>query len=190
MESTELRESMRVMKIAGGLLIALGILAIVFPFATGISLTVLLGALLVVGGLVHIANAFSVRGWKMVSVQVLLAIVYSLAGIALLANPVVGLTTLTVLLIIYFAAEGLVELYMGIRMRRDNGAWIAASGVVSLLLAGLLWTAFPADALWAVGLLFGINLLVTGFSLFFVSRGVTKELETARPMGETEARGA
>ncbi|SNZ05711.1 Uncharacterized membrane protein HdeD, DUF308 family [Natronoarchaeum philippinense] len=164
---------------AGVALILLGLLAIVFPFVTGVSLSLLLGALLVVGGIVHGVHAFSAPGWTGSAVQILLGIVYVVAGIALVVNPVFGLATLTLLVIAYLFVGGIVELVAGIGMPREaNGLWIAASGAIGILLAGLLWVGFPSTAVWAVGTLFGVNLLVSGIALLSVGsaeRRVVKE---------------
>jgi uncharacterized membrane protein HdeD (DUF308 family) len=157
------------MTVTGVVLSVLGLVAVVFPFVTGVSISVALGALLVVGALFHVAHAFNTGGWRGFVLQVLLAAVYAIAGIGLLANPVVGLATLTLLLVGYFVADGVVEILLGVRLRGEPGAtWLVVSGVVSLVLAGLLWVGFPSTAAWAVGLLFGISLLSSGLSMVFV----------------------
>ena len=168
--------------IAGAILAILGLLAILFPFITGLSLSILLGSLLVVGALVHVAHAFGrghrlgLRAW-----QVVLGILYGVAGITFLANPIVGLTTLTLLVIAFFVVDGVIEIGWAIAGRGARGwLWLLGSGVVSLLLAGLLWAGFPSTATWAVGLLVGVNLLSTGLTLIFVAR---TSRET--PAGET-----
>jgi uncharacterized membrane protein HdeD (DUF308 family) len=155
---------------AVGVVIAvLGVLAILAPLVTGVALSILLGALLVVGGLVHVAHAFRAGGWTGSLWQVALGVLYTVAGISLLANPVVGLATLTLLLIVYFAIEGIVEVVGGLLTRSDpRWGWVVASGVVSLLLAALLWAGFPSTAAWAIGLLVGIQLLSTGLLLVAV----------------------
>jgi uncharacterized membrane protein HdeD (DUF308 family) len=167
----------------GVVLSVLGFLAIVFPFVTGVSLSILLGALLVVGALVHAAHAFSTPGWLGSIAQVGLAILYAVAGIALLANPVLGLVTLTILLVAYFAVEGLVLVYMGLRLRPEGRwGWTVASGALSLVVAGLLFVGFPSTAAWAVGLLFGVNLLSTGLAMALMGRrGTEATAGAARP---------
>ncbi len=151
--------------VVGGILLALlGLLALFTPFITGLALSVLLGAALVVGALVHVAAAFSAGTVSNAVWQVALGIIYGIVGISILANPVLGLTTLTVLVIAFFAVEGVVQLVWAIT-GQGSALWLAASGAVSLLLAGMLLVGFPASALWAVGVLFGINLLVTGVSM-------------------------
>lgn len=151
---------------SGGIIIFLGLLAIIFPYITGISLSLLLGILLFVGAIVHTAQAFSSPGWKSAAIQVALAILYGIAGISLIVNPVIGLTTLTVILAAYLTANGIIEILYGIRIRKNqNWFWFLISGLISLLLAALIWIGWPSSALWAIGLLFGANLIVTGASL-------------------------
>jgi uncharacterized membrane protein HdeD (DUF308 family) len=159
--------------VVGGVLIAvLGLVAIFFPFVTGLSLSLLLGGVLVIGALVHVAHAFG-RGRSLGSRiwQVALGIIYGAAGIALLANPVLGLVTLTLLVIAFFVVDGLVEIVWAIGARGQGGsAWLLASGILSLAVAGLLWVGFPTTAIWAVGVLFGVNLLATGVAMAVVGR--------------------
>ncbi|WP_158059211.1 HdeD family acid-resistance protein [Halorussus halophilus] len=169
---TQRTESARAATAAGVVIAVLGLLAIVFPFVTGISLSILLGAVLVIGALVHVANAFSAGTLGNVLWQVVLAVLYGFAGITFIANPTVGLTTLTILAIAFFLVDGAVELVWGFQSRGQPGwTWLLVSGAISLLLAGLIWVGFPSSALWAIGVLFGVNLLVTGVSMVMVGRG-------------------
>ena len=149
--------------VVGGVLIALlGLLALLAPFLTGIALSVLLGGALVVGALVHLAAAFSVGSATGVIWQVILGVVYGVAGISLLTNPIFGLATLTLLVIGFLVAEGVVQLVWAVAGSAGSRLGVGLSGIVSLLLAGLLWSGFPSTALWAIGVLFGVDLLVTG----------------------------
>ena len=176
--------------IIGGLAIALvGLVAMIAPFLTGVSLSLLLGGLLVVGGIVHLVQAFGVRGWRAFVWQVVLAGVYGVVGIALLANPIVGLTTLTALVIAFFLVEGVVEIAMGLGSRAHAG-WgsLVASGLLSLVLAGLLIAGLPGSLLWAVGLLFGINVFVTGATMVYL--GMTNRRQMVAAMEETVDEGA
>lgn len=156
----------RTLVMAVGVLIALlGIVAILSPFVSGIALTLVFGALLVVGAVFQTASAFAARGWSGFVFGVLLAALYALAGIVLLANPTLGLVTLTLLLGMYFLVEGVIELLLGLRVRANpNWGWMLFSGIVSLLLSSLILLEFPSSAQWAVGLLFGVNLLTSGIA--------------------------
>ena len=173
--------------IVGGILVALlGLVALFTPFLTGLALAVLVGGVLVVGGLIHVAAAFSAGSAMGVLWQVFLGIVYGAAGIAVLSNPVLGLTTLTLLVIAFFAVEGIVQIVWAIGGSAGNRLWLSVSGIVSLALAGLLWVGLPSSALWAVGVLFGVDLLSTGIAMILHGRGErdAATAEAAAQMGD------
>jgi uncharacterized membrane protein HdeD (DUF308 family) len=161
-----------VVAVAGGVIALLGVLAIAAPFVTGLSLSLVLGALLVAGGFLRIAAAFSAPAWGGAVFEVGLAILYGVAGVSLLVNPVLGLATLTLLLGAYFLAEGVVKMLMGLRVRRnDNWGWLLFSGAVSLVLASLILLEFPSSAAWAVGLLVGVDLVTSGLAVVLLGLG-------------------
>lgn len=171
-DSESMQAQLRRGSILGGVLLSLlGIIAMLTPFLTGVTLSLLLGAALVVGALVHVGAAFSAGTAGNVVWQVVVGVLYSIAGISLLANPILGLATLTLLVIAFFAAEGVVEIVWAVTGAGENRVWLGLSGVISLLLAGLLFAGFPASALWAIGVLFGVNLFVTGVSMVLYGRG-------------------
>ncbi|WP_424018357.1 HdeD family acid-resistance protein [Halorientalis pallida] len=174
--------------LGGVLLVLLGLAAILVPYVTGIAISILLGGFLVVGALVHTAAAFSARGWRGSIFAVVLGLLYGFAGITMLANPALGLVALTLVLAVYFLAEGVVQLVMGLRLRaNENWGWLLASGIVSVLLSSLILLGFPASADWAVGLLFGVNLLTSGLALVLVGAAApsAREVGTTRRVGES-----
>ena len=160
----------RTVFVGGGILVALlGLLAVISPFVTGIAITFVLGAVLLVGAVGHLVAAFSGRGWTGFAFQVILAVLYAVAGISLLTEPIVGLVTLTLLLVAYLLVEGVVEVVQGFRVRPARGwGWLVGSGAISVVLAVLLFAGFPATAAWALGLLVGLGLITTGISMVMV----------------------
>ncbi len=180
-----LERGWRTLAIAGGVVGLLGLLAIAFPLVTGLSVALALGAVLLVSGIVHGAHAFTAQGWDGRLWQAALAVVSVVAGLFLLLNPVVALVSLTLLVIAYLVVDAVAELWMAVRMADQPGrASIAASGVLSLVLAGLLWAGFPADAAWAIGLLVGISLLMTGLSMAVVAISGRKAEDVTPPATE------
>ncbi|WP_231190163.1 DUF308 domain-containing protein [Haladaptatus sp. DYF46] len=176
--------------IAGAIIVVLGFLAILFPFFAGISASVLLGALLVVGGIVHVGHAFSAGSFWGVIWQILLGILYGVVGIMFLANPVVGLASLTILAIAFFIVDGVVEIGWAVAGRGNRRwMWLLASGILSLIVAGLLWVGFPATTEWAVGLLLGVNLLFTGFSMLMLGRA-TRQANTEETSADERSQEA
>ncbi|MFC6717356.1 HdeD family acid-resistance protein [Natrialbaceae archaeon GCM10025810] len=180
------RAGWRTLAIAGAIVGLLGLVAMTFPFATGLSVSIALGALLIVGGIVHGAHAFSARGWTGRFWQLALGAVSVVAGAVLIANPTVGLLSLTLIAIAYLFVDGIAELAASVRMGSQPGrAWVGVSGVISLVLAAMLWVGFPADAAWAVGLLVGVSVFATGLSMALIAiSGRELEEDVAPPAGE------
>lgn len=170
--SNTLQDNWRPLLYAGLLIAAIGLIATLAPFLTGISITMLVGALLLVGGIFHFVSAFRGQGWAGFMWQIALGIIGVVAGALILLNPIFGLLTLTLAVIGYLLASGLVEIVMGFQLRGErNWVWSVVSGVIGIALAVMLWVGFPSTAIWTVGLLFGINLLVTGISMVAIALG-------------------
>ena len=162
----------------GILLIVLGVAAIAFPFLTTIAVKIFIGWLLLIGGIVQIAHAVRTRGWSEFFLNLLIGVLYLIAGGWLAFFPLTGIKTLTVLLALLFIVEGLIELAIAVRVRQHAGwVWMLLSGIVAIAVGVLLIAELPSSAAWAIGLLVGINLIVSGFAYLFLpmaASGATK----------------
>ncbi|SDN22212.1 Uncharacterized membrane protein HdeD, DUF308 family [Halogranum gelatinilyticum] len=169
---SSLQSNWRPLLAAGVVVALLGLVATLAPFLTGLSIATLVGVLLIVGGVTQAIGAFRATGWRGFVWQIAVGAVTLLAGLAVFLNPVFGLLTLTLLVVGYLLASGVVEVAMGLRLRGERRSlWTVASGVIGIILALLLWAGFPSTALWAVGVMFGVNLLVTGLSMVGIALG-------------------
>jgi uncharacterized membrane protein HdeD (DUF308 family) len=144
--------------------ILLGIAAILLPsFSTLVVETWLAFILISVGA----GNAFyAIRtrpngfGW-----QIFLGILYIGTGVLLLAWPLGGALTLTLLLGSFFLTEGVFESIMAFKLRpQKNWGWVLANGIITLSLGALVWLGWPRDAFWTIGTLVGVSVLSTGVS--------------------------
>lgn len=159
--------------ILGVVLVILGVLAIVFPFATTIAAKVFLGWLLLVGGIVQVIHAFSTQKWSEFAFDLLVGVLYLLAGAWLAFFPLTGIITLTILLAALFIVNGVIEIGMGFRMRDRSGwFWMVLSGVIGVVLGVLLFTNLPGTAAWAIGLVVGINLVTSGLAYILLPMAV------------------
>jgi uncharacterized membrane protein HdeD (DUF308 family) len=89
-------------------------------------------------------------------------------GVLLLAQPVEGTLTLTIVVGAYFLAEGVTTIMYALEHRRElseRWSWLLIAGIVDIVIAGLIITGLPGSALWAIGLLVGINLVFGGATL-------------------------
>src|ERR1700728_2662430 len=94
------------------------------------------------------------------------------AGIILLARPVQGTLTLTIVVGAYFLAEGVTTIMYALEHRRElsgRWSWMLVAGLMDLLIAFIIITGLPGSALWAIGLLVGVNLLFGGATLIGVA---------------------
>jgi uncharacterized membrane protein HdeD (DUF308 family) len=101
--------------------------------------------------------------WSLIS-----AILAIGAGIILLAAPAQGTYALTLVVGVYFLAEGVASIMYALEHRRElseRWSWMLIAGIVDIVIAFIIIAGLPGSALWALGLLVGINLLFGGASL-------------------------
>jgi uncharacterized membrane protein HdeD (DUF308 family) len=164
----------------GILLVVLGGLAIAFPLLGTIMVEQLFAALLLIAGGYALAAALGRKesGTASRVVSGLWAVLTLATGLLLLFQVGAGILTLTILLAAYFAAQGIVTLVAAFRFSGTATMWLMLlSGIVSLVLAWMIFSGFPGSAAWMLGLLFGINLIFTGF--FFISMSSTLRAQNA-----------
>lgn len=164
----------------GILLIIAGLMAIAFPLVGGIVAKTFLGWLFLIGGIVMIVHAFSAPGWKGFIWELLIGILYLVAGGYLAFFPLTGLLTLTILIAALFIAEGIAEVIMGFQVRPHEGwGWLLLSGIAALAVGVMIALGLPSSAEWALGLLVGINLLFSGWSYVFLALAGRKAHQVA-----------
>jgi|SRR6185312_1456761 len=154
--------------IEGITLLFLGALAVIVPPIATLSITILIGWLLLISGAVGLIMTFAARlapgfWWSLVSGLLGIA-----AGLILLVWPVSGALSLTLVLTAFFIVEGIASIMYALDHRRQlsgRWGWMLFSGLVDLVLAAIIIAGFPGTALWALGVLVGINMIFGGASL-------------------------
>jgi uncharacterized membrane protein HdeD (DUF308 family) len=102
--------------------------------------------------------------------QILLGMVYGAIGLYVLANPVAGLASLTLAVALYPLLEAVLEFVLWSRLRDAPGsAWLMLDGIITLVLAIMIWTTFPSSAVWVVGTLIGVSMLFSGITRLMLS---------------------
>ena len=150
----------------GVIAIILGILAMLAPGLTGLSVAMLLGGIVLVAGIVRMIWAFQAgslgKGLLMFAIGGLTLV----CGVLLLANPLYAAATLTLLLVIYFLVDGVVEIIAGMGVGiGQGGGWYVFGGIVSIVLGVMLWRQYPLSGPWAMGILIGIKLFFIGLMM-------------------------
>ena len=154
----------------GILMIILGVVAMAAPVVATIAIQVMLGWLLVISGIAEGIHAFMVKEWRGFLLELLSAVLYLGVGLLLLVDPLKGALALTLILAVFLLVEGIFKIITALRVRDHRGwGWLLASGIVSVVLGVLIWAQWPASGLWVIGLLVGIQLLFTGWSLVMLA---------------------
>src|SRR5258707_10424235 len=166
--SATVRAHWKAFLIEGILLVILGLAAMIVPPLASLAVTIFLGWMFLISGIAGLALTFWARKmpgfwWSLISAVLAVA-----AGIILLAQPVQGTLTLTIVVGAYFLAEGVATIMYALEHRRElseRWSWLLVAGIMDLLIAAVIIAGLPGSALWAVGLLVGINLLFGGATL-------------------------
>jgi uncharacterized membrane protein HdeD (DUF308 family) len=157
------------------LMIIAGFLAIASPLVAGIVVTRVVGWLLLFSGALHFVYAFRGGGVTAVLWEILLGLVYVLVGLFILANPALSLASLTMVIAFYLFIEAMLEFATSYMTRHEKGSgWLLFDGVVTLLLALMIWSSWPSSEVWAIGTLVGVSMLFSGVSRLMMSSAVRR----------------
>jgi uncharacterized membrane protein HdeD (DUF308 family) len=154
--------------VEGVVLIVLGATAIALPPLATLVVTILIGWLIFLSGIVGLFTTFWMRRapgfwWSLLS-----AVLAVVVGVLLLAMPASGAISLTILLVVFFVIEGAASIMFALDHKRElsgQWGWMLVSGVVDLILAALIFAGLPSTSAWAIGLLVGINMIFGGVAL-------------------------
>jgi uncharacterized membrane protein HdeD (DUF308 family) len=154
--------------IEGVLLAVLGLAAMIVPPLASLAVTIFIGWMFLIGGIAGLALTFWARAMPGFSWSLISAALALIAGIILLVQPVRGTYTLTLVIGVYFLAEGVATIMYALEHRRElsgRWAWLLIAGLVDIGIAFIIISGLPGSADWAIGLLVGINLVFGGASL-------------------------
>jgi uncharacterized membrane protein HdeD (DUF308 family) len=153
----------------------LGAAAIFLPFLAGIAVTIFLGWLFLVGGVIGLISSFATRHmaglpWSLISAFLAIA-----AGVLLVGWPARGLVSVTLVLIVFFTADGLTSVFLSVAHKSQfpqRWGWMLASGIVTLVLAGIIAFGLPGSAAWALGIIVGVDMVMAASALLALGLAV------------------
>ncbi|MBO0905844.1 HdeD family acid-resistance protein [Jiella sonneratiae] len=151
----------------GAVMIVVGILAVLVPFAATLATTLFFGWLLIFGGIVGCVAAFRSREAPGFWSNLLLAALCAVLGAIILYDPLAGTVTLTWLLAAFLLLSGVINFSIARAVRLSTSRFwlVVLSGVIDVLLAVVLILGLPGTAVWAVGVFLGISFVTSGFGL-------------------------
>ena len=165
----------------GVLVLVAGILALSTPAVAGLSVAMLVGFMLIMGGVGQLYFAYEAGSgiWAYLA-----AALTALAGVYLAFNPAVAAATLSIILLVYLFASGVAEIMLALRMKPIDGwVWALITGVLSIVLGVMIWGQFPLSGLVAIGVFLGIKLCFSGLTLIMLGLGARRVAKAATNVG-------
>jgi uncharacterized membrane protein HdeD (DUF308 family) len=173
----DVRESTTWSIVLSVLMMVSGVLAILMPPIAGLTVTAVLGWLLIFSGGLHLGFAWSGDRTAGILGEILLAGLYGVIGFYMLTRPVAGLASLTLAIAVYLGAKGLLEGAIAYKLRSWPGSgWLLFDGILTGAIAAMIAAAWPASSAWAVGVLVGVALFSSGLARLMVSAAVRRVL--------------
>ena len=168
----------------GIILVILGIIGIIVPPIATLAVEIFVGWLLLISGIAGLITTFGARHapgfwWSLLSALLGIA-----AGVVLLLWPASGIVSLTILLIAFFIIEGVISIMYAVEHKRElsgQWGWMLVSGIIDLVLAAIIFAGLPWTAVWALGLLVGINMLFGGSALIAMAMHARRGTDAATP---------
>jgi uncharacterized membrane protein HdeD (DUF308 family) len=179
-ELKTLRKTWLLFLLLGAASMLMGLLAIIVPHIATLATVAVVGALILVGGVVHMVSAFSARCWRGFLLHVLAGLLYVVVGLLLLNRPAAAATGLTVMMAAVLIIGGLFRIIVSMAERFVGWGWDLANGFITLLLGLLIWRIWreDEDILWVIGLFVGIDLLISGFSWVMLAIGLRMNVKS------------
>jgi uncharacterized membrane protein HdeD (DUF308 family) len=164
----------------GILLVALGTLGLGMTIWLTLASVFIFGVFLVIGGGVQIFQTFKCRGWGSILWHALIAVLYVIAGVSVMADPVAASSLFTLLLAGALLGIGVVRLLMAFQWRgAKNWFWPLIGGVAAIVLGIMILARWPVSGLWVIGLFVAIEMIFGGWTSIFIALG-------AREMGRRQ----
>jgi uncharacterized membrane protein HdeD (DUF308 family) len=149
--------------VQGATLAAAGVLALLFPAFAGGGVTVLIGWLLIVAGIVQGVSLIGVTKVPYFWLDLVAVALAIMVGWLLATRPEAGLTAITFLMLVFFMVGGIQRVIFALMIRpMPDWGWVLASGLVAIACAMILFQSLPEAAGWLLGILLGLNLIAVG----------------------------
>jgi uncharacterized membrane protein HdeD (DUF308 family) len=176
------------MIILGGLLVAVGVVALVAAFSATLASVAVMGALLVAAGIVEIVEAFIDRRSHRLLSNLFAGVIYGVVGLLILLHPSVTAAVLTAMLATLFFTLGIMRVVGALALRYDKWGWSILSGVASAVLGIIVFANWPISAVWLIGTLIGVEFIFVGVHLIGMGTALPVVVEEVRREARMPAR--
>ena len=157
--------------IVGAIVALAGLGATSLPVMAGVTISTIIGTLLLITGLVQVYHTFRIHSWKEKIWYVLSALFYIVGGLFILFNPLEGLMTITTIMVVVMIFNGLTRMIFGFTNKNLPGSgMVILSGLLSVAIGGYFFFLLdnPEFSLSLLGTFVGVSLIMEGVSFVFL----------------------
>lgn len=177
----ELRSSWGWVLALGVLLVLVGVVCITGDVTATFVTIVAFGWLLLIGGIVSLLQAFRMHSWQGFFLYLLSALLRGFTGYLMIRYPTSGAVALTLIIASFFIVSGVFRAIGSVMIRFPNWGWSLFSGIVAVVLGGMLLGQMPLSSLWFIGFAIGIDMILEGVSLIGLATALRRLPEAAPP---------
>jgi uncharacterized membrane protein HdeD (DUF308 family) len=164
------------LKTLGFISIALGVIALASPVVAAGAVVMVVGITMAIAGISQIYYGFQGETWRDKVMPIVLGALTLLGGLYVLGNPLFGASLLSLMIALYFFVEGIWKVIAAFKFRPDPGwVWFLIGGLITVVLGCLIWNQWPLAGILAIGILVGIDLLMTGVTLVMFGSAVKSQ---------------
>lgn len=161
----------------GAVFLIAGLVALGSVVMATVASVAVVGAMMLVSGIAEIVNAFGVKNWGKFFLWALLGALYVVAGIVTFRNPLLAATILTLMLGVALIVSGFLRIFLAMQMTEGTPwVWVALSGVVTVLVGGMVLAHWPVSSLYVLGIFLGIDLVFAGIG--WIGMGLALKRQT------------
>ena len=171
--SSNIKKQSALAIVMGVLTAAVGVAMIVYPFATATVTTLFIGWSFIIAAVTTFVFAFNSPSAGAFFLNVLISLLYAIAGVALVAAPAAGVLSLTVALGIVLIIQGGIELGVAIGLKSESAfPWVLTESLVTLALGLMILFQWPWSSAWAIGTMVGTAVLFAGITRIVIAATV------------------
>ena len=149
----------------GIVMLIVGVIALGNLLAATVASVYLVGFMMLIAGGFEIAHSFGVKTWGGFFLWLLGGLLYAIAGIIALNNPLLAAGILTLLLAVSLIAAGLARLWIGVKHWSHSGSgWIIVAAIITLACGILIAVRWPINSVWVLGMFLAIDMIFQGWA--------------------------
>ena len=110
--------------------------------------------------------------WSAFLLQLLVGILYVMAGLAIRDSPLEATGFLTLFISAFFILVGTFRVVVSLVERFPQWGWALLNGVITLIAGVIIYDAFPSSAMWVIGLLVGLEMIFNGWTWIMLALSI------------------